>query len=122
MRPDKAAIEALYTLAGAAGLDAHEVDGIAKPHLTGWAATTLRDARSQGELRTISSAVQAAIRAQTGGGATTRQIDYITRILDTRRRNGDGGGFMTGPTDRDGIARLSQAQASTYIDSLTEQY
>lgn len=54
--------------------------------------------------------------------ATPKQIDYILSLLSRRQHNGDGGGFMTGPTDRQGIANLTQAEASTYITSLKEDY
>jgi len=59
---------------------------------------------------------------QTKLPARDRQVDYIMNLLARRRRNGDGGGFFNGPTDRAGVAKLSQADASAYIDSLTENY
>ncbi|GAA0738717.1 hypothetical protein Drose_04240 [Dactylosporangium roseum] len=54
--------------------------------------------------------------------ATPRQVDYILNLLARRRRSGDGGGFFSGPTDRAGIAKLSRADASAYINSLTGNY
>lgn len=54
--------------------------------------------------------------------ATDRQVDYILNLLSRRRRSGEGGGFFSGPTDRAGIAKLSRADASAYIDSLRGDY
>jgi hypothetical protein len=54
--------------------------------------------------------------------ATPRQVDYIMSLLDRRERNGDGGGFMYGPTDRAGVERMTRAEASLYITSLKEEY
>ena len=54
--------------------------------------------------------------------ATPRQVGYILRLLAQRERNGDGGGFMTGPTDRTGVERMTRADASLYITSLKEDY
>jgi hypothetical protein len=50
--------------------------------------------------------------------AQPRQVDYILGLL----RNHAGGGFFVGPTDRAGISRLTQQEASAYIDSLTDNY
>lgn len=55
------------------------------------------------------------------GLATDRQVDYIMQLL-TARQDGVGGGFMTGPTTREEVRKMTKAQASLYIDSLTEQY
>lgn len=69
------------------------------------------------------AAAQAAFdRRQATLPATGRQIDYILTLLTRRARSGEGGGFFTGPTDRAGIAKLSQADASAYINSLTGNY
>lgn len=54
--------------------------------------------------------------------ATQKQIDYIMQLLAVREARGDGGGFMAGPTTRDGVKKLTKAQASIYITSLKEQY
>ncbi|MER5882731.1 hypothetical protein ABT160_02765 [Streptomyces sp. NPDC001941] len=53
---------------------------------------------------------------------TPKQVDFILSLLDQRRRSGDGGGFMSGPTDRAGIEGLTRREASTYITSLKEDY
>jgi len=69
------------------------------------------------------AAAEAAWREQqTKVRASDRQVDYIMNLLARRRRNGDGGGFFSGPTDRAGVAKLSRADASAYIDSLTDNY
>ncbi|MFF0822426.1 hypothetical protein ACFYUR_18850 [Micromonospora haikouensis] len=54
--------------------------------------------------------------------ATTRQINYIMDLLARRKRAGDGGGFITGPTTREGVAKMTAEDASLYITSLTENY
>jgi hypothetical protein len=54
--------------------------------------------------------------------ATPRQVDYIMSLLARRERSGEGGGFFQGPTDRDGIAALTKAEASNYIRSLKGDY
>lgn len=65
--------------------------------------------------------------------ATTRQVDYITDLLATRVRNGDGGGYAssagllagTGHQTRinlDAIRALTRTDASQLIDSLKENY
>ncbi|WP_030888201.1 hypothetical protein [Streptomyces sp. NRRL S-1868] len=54
--------------------------------------------------------------------ATERQVSYILDLLAKRRRSGEGGGFLTGPTTRAGIAKMSRSEASAYIDSLKGDY
>jgi hypothetical protein len=54
--------------------------------------------------------------------ATPRQVDFIMSLLARRERTGEGGGFFTGPTDRESVARLTRTEASTYIDSLKGAY
>lgn len=60
--------------------------------------------------------------APSKGTASQRQVDYIMKLLDRRRRSGEGGGFMTGPTHRAGVASMSSTEASAYIRSLTGDY
>ena len=70
-------------------------------------------------------AEQAATQAATTEApeaATERQIDFILTLIDRRRRDGEAAGFITGPTTREGIAKLTKRQASGYIDSLTGRY
>lgn len=75
------------------------------------------------EARAAETAERKATRERaTQGLATDRQISYILDLLARRRRNGDGGGFMIGPTDRAGIAAMTRQDASAYINSLTEDY
>lgn len=54
------------------------------------------------------------------GRATDRQVDYIMSLLRSGRHQ--EGGFMTGPTTREGVAAMSKREASAYITSLTGQY
>lgn len=51
--------------------------------------------------------------------ATEAQIAYIMKLLQRRQRTGEGGGFMTVKGD---IRKLSKADASAYINSLTSNY
>lgn len=50
--------------------------------------------------------------------ATPKQVDYIMTLL----RKHEGGGYMTGPTTREGVAALDRQTASAYIDSLKGEY
>lgn len=54
--------------------------------------------------------------------ATDKQVGYIMTLLAKRARTGDGGGFMSGPTTIEGVRAMKRADASLYIDSLTERY
>lgn len=56
--------------------------------------------------------------------ATGRQVDYIMSLLDSRQRDGlaDVVGFTTGPTTREGVARMTRRAASAYISSLKGEY
>lgn len=56
------------------------------------------------------------------GLATDRQISYILDLLAKRHHDGDDSGFYYGPTDRAGIAKMTRAEASTYITSLKGEY
>lgn len=57
-----------------------------------------------------------------GPRATPKQVDYIMTLLAARARLGEGGGFMTGPTDRAGVERMAREDASAYINSLKGEY
>lgn len=62
--------------------------------------------------------------------ATGPQIDYVVKLLARRATSGEGGGFVStaglydadGNIDRAAVAALTQSQASTLIDSLTNRY
>jgi hypothetical protein len=56
------------------------------------------------------------------GLATPKQVSYIMRLLATRARSGDGGGFFAGPTTIEDVRAMTKSDASTYITSLTERY
>lgn len=81
-----------------------------------------RKAQKEQAAREGAAAQKAFQRRQATQPATARQVDYILNLLSRRRRSGEGGGFFNGPTDRAGIAKLSQADASAYINSLTGDY
>lgn len=65
---------------------------------------------------------QAAQARRNADLATPRQINYILDLLAQRSRTGEEGGFMTGPTDRAGIDKMTRSVASAYIDSLKGAY
>lgn len=137
-KPATADIEAIYSIGEAAGMTRDEIDEIARPHIQqAFSIGTIRltNVRSHGELRTIEHLVtveaskrKAAAEAEAQAApvaapseqtpATARQVEYILSLL---ARHG-GGGFYQGPRDRGGIAQLTKAQASLYIDSLTDNY
>ena len=52
--------------------------------------------------------------------ATPRQIAFIQKLIGEGRHL--EGGFYTGPTTVEGLAKLSKSDASTYIDSLLGKY
>ena len=62
--------------------------------------------------------------------ATERQIEYVITLLNRRRLNGEGSGFMSlnglyredGAVNIPAVQMLSRTAASQVIDSLTEQY
>ena len=54
--------------------------------------------------------------------ATERQVDFIMSLIARRAAYGEADGFMSGPTTREEIAKLSKAQASAYITSLKGGY
>lgn len=90
---------------------------------TGAITTTQADAvRTRIKKHAAAQSAPAPAPAPSVPMATLPQIDYITSLLEQRKRSGVGGGFMTGPTSRDGIARMTRQDASTYIMSLREDY
>ena len=78
-----------------------------------------RDAKTAAEAATETVATEAPEAT-----ATARQVDYIMTLLDRRQRDGlaDVVGFTTGPTTRQGVARMTRRAASAYIDSLKGEY
>ena len=54
--------------------------------------------------------------------ATERQVDFIMSLVARRAAYGEADGFMSGPTTREAIAKLSKSQASAYITSLKGGY
>ena len=68
----------------------------------------------------MAAATAAPVAESTEPLATEKQIAFIMRLIDQGRA--DEGGFITGPTDRAGVARMTRRQASAYIDSLTGSY
>jgi hypothetical protein len=86
------------------------------------AAVVARAAAQTARAHAARAATAAREQRRSTTPATARQIDHILRLLAMRQRSGEGGGFMTGPTTREGVARLSVADASAYIDSLSGNY
>ena len=78
-----------------------------------------RDAKTAAETATETVAAEAPEAT-----ATASQVDYIMTLLDRRQRDGlaDVVGFTTGPTTRQGVARMTRRAASAYIDSLKGEY
>ena len=78
-----------------------------------------RDAKAAAEAATETVAAEAPEAT-----ATASQVDYIMTLLDRRQRDGlaDVVGFTTGPTTRQGVARMTRRAASAYIDSLKGEY
>lgn len=78
-----------------------------------------RDAKTAAEAATETVATEAPEAL-----ATASQVDYIMTLLDRRQRDGlaDVVGFTTGPTTRQGVARMTRRAASAYIDSLKGEY
>jgi len=70
----------------------------------------------------IAAAERVVAAAQPAPRATEAQVAYIMRLLAQRGRDGDGDGFYSGPTTREGVVKLTRSQASTYIDSLKGAY
>ena len=70
--------------------------------------------------RVFEADAQAESEARTR--ATASQVSYILDLIAKRTRGGEVAGFMTGPTTRAEIERMSRTEASAYIDSLRESY
>ncbi|GAB3115609.1 hypothetical protein GCM10027160_23190 [Streptomyces calidiresistens] len=79
-------------------------------------------AEAEAAVREAREAQLAEARRTKGALATDRQISYILSLLARRRDSGEGGGFFSGPTTRADLELLSKAEASAYIDSLTDNY
>lgn len=54
--------------------------------------------------------------------ATEKQTAFILKLLASRRASGEGGGYYSGPTTREGIAKMTRRAASAYITSLKGDY
>ncbi len=105
------------------------IEDIAKkvrlPYAAAWAVanisgrdwTRIDDMIAERESRTEEAAPAAAAPL-----ATAKQIDYIMSLLAGRARTGEEGGFMTGPTTREGVAKMTRTAASNYISSLKGGY
>lgn len=100
----------------------------ARAHLAG-SADRIREkaereaiAAAEALVREAREAEVAEVRAEKGPLATGRQVEYILQLLVQRERDGEGGGFFSGPTDRAGIEMLSRLEASRYITSLKGDY
>lgn len=83
-----------------------------------------RVARERVAAREEDATLRAEMSRPDGNGPAARwQVNRIIELL--RERGGDPlaeGGFMRGPTDRAGIARLTYAEATAYLDSLKGTY
>lgn len=80
-----------------------------------------RRAESAATQATNEARYQAAERAaQAPELATDRQVSYILDLIHQGRH--EEGGFITGPTTREGVEQMTKVAASTYINSLTGNY
>ena len=109
----------LVTLTEGMGLVAYVEDGVAY-------AYTRRDADKVEQVIRLSALEQAAARRVAAGQpaelATERQVDFIMKLLAWCGVSGEADGFMSGPTTREAVAKLSKAQASAYITSMKGGY
>ena len=89
-------------------------------------AYTRKDADKVEQIIRLSALEKAAARRVAAGQpaelATERQVDFIMSLIARRAAYGEADGFMSGPTTREEIAKLSKAQASAYITSLKGGY
>ena len=99
------------------GLVAYVEDGVAY-------AYTRRDADKVEQAIRLAALEKAAARRIAAGQpvATERQVDFIMKLLAWRGISGEADGFMSGPTTREEISKLSKAQASAYITSMKGGY
>lgn len=109
----------IVTLTEGMGLVAYVEDGVAY-------AYTRRDADKVEQVIRLSALEQAAARRVAAGQpaelATERQVDFIMKLLAWCGVSGEADGFMSGPTTREAVAKLSKAQASAYITSMKGGY
>ena len=89
-------------------------------------AYTRRDADTVEQVIRLSALEKAAARRVAAGQpaelATERQVDFIMKLLAWCGVSGEADGFMSGPTTREAVAKLSKAQASAYITSMKGGY
>lgn len=72
------------------------------------------------EIAAKAKAERVARKVREQAPATAAQVDYIMSLIGDRRH--EEGGWMSGPTTREGVAGMSRREASGYIDSLTDRY
>ena len=86
-------------------------------------AYTRKDADKVEQVIRLSALEKAAARRVAAGQpaepATERQVDFIMTLLGF---SGEADGFVSGPTTREAIAKLSKSQASAYITSMKGGY
>ena len=101
------------------GLVAYVEDGVAY-------AYTRKDADKVEQIIRRAAAEKAAADRVAAGQpaelATERQVDFIMSLVARRAAYGEADGFMSGPTTREAVAKLSKAQASAYITSMKGGY
>lgn len=101
------------------GLVAYVEDGVAY-------AYTRKDADKVEQIIRRAAAEKAAADRVAAGQpaelATERQVDFIMSLIARRAAYGEADGFMSGPTTREEIAKLSKSQASAYITSMKGGY
>ena len=101
------------------GLVAYVEDGVAY-------AYTRKDAdKVEQIIRRAATEKAAADRVAAGQPAelaTERQVDFIMSLVARRAAYGEADGFMSGPTTREEVAKLSKSQASAYITSMKGGY
>ena len=101
------------------GLVAYVEDGVAY-------AYTRKDADKVEQVIRLSALEKAAARRVAAGQpaepATERQVDFIMTLLGWLGFSGEADGFVSGPTTREEVAKLSKSQASAYITSMKGGY